>query len=846
MSPRYIAFYLPQFHPFPENDLWWGKGFTEWTNVAKAERLYPGHNQPRLPTDMGYYDLRVQETMREQAELAKCYGIDAFCFHYYWFDGKRLMDRPVDSFLADKTIDISFCFCWANENWTRRWDAAEHELLIGQSYGAAWEVRFIESLFPYFADSRYLRVDGKPLLVIYRPQHMPDARQAAEVWRQHCRTSGFGEIHIVGALVHGNNDYEQYGFDAGVEFPPHNMGYHGVNHILPTFNEFNGYAVEYANVARDFLSRHYSSKNIYRTVFPDWDNTARIKDRALIVLGSSPANYERWLRAAASLTAVQREPSEQLLFINAWNEWAEGCYLEPDRRHGRGFLEATLRVKSGRSVVDDVYDAAPERLAFEAKQRTKPLPLQKVQLTVPDPGSIPMRVKIAHHLQVYPPAYRAARFVYRATRKLVRLTTAAHGPAPRATREVTNDDTEFVPRPLTERSLGDIDNRAQSLVDFLGSTTDIVWQPFPAVTVSPCIGPALAASENTRNSAALRAMLAKTQYEAYPLSFGRFLNCIAHPLGGALVTSDDKLIAETMRVYRFFQPTFMNLEYVKDTESGPIQLKPAQKFVDADVLLAFHRSHAFGHVIFDGLPAILTLIDQIKAGSLKVLLPRNCPPWFRSILAPFGLVPHHYLVLPDGDDEVYCFRSVIASSALTTHTAFLPHPQTDRLFQTSAVGAALGPDASRRRRLYISRRPDTTFSGRIISNAEEVETAMRKLGFDIVDPAGLPYEQQAQLFREADVIVGAHGSAFANLIWSKAGARVIDLVPDDWIGFWGAADGTVELWVARICALRGLRYEPLLCQSSVRGHWKTADYVMESHVDVTLLRERVSAVPVPA
>jgi lipopolysaccharide biosynthesis protein len=354
MTLRIIAFYLPQFHPIPENDAWWGRGFTEWTNVTKALPLYPGHYQPQLPTELGFYDLRLRETQRDQAALAREHGIDAFCFHTYWFGGKRLLQRPVDEFLLDPATDIGFCLCWANENWTRRWDASDDEILMAQTYSPENDIAFIDSLLPFFADSRYLRVNGAPVLLIYRPQHMPDPAATARRWRERCREAGIGDLHLVACLTHGNTDFAQFGYDAGAEFPPHNVRpvedeRWPENHAaqFSVAPEFSGCIWDYADIGRGFIRQDYTGEKIYRCVLPSWDNSPRQHNRAFIMEGGTPENYECWLAEAAARTSAERAPSEQLLFINAWNEWAEGCHLEPDRRHGRGFLAATLRAKLG-------------------------------------------------------------------------------------------------------------------------------------------------------------------------------------------------------------------------------------------------------------------------------------------------------------------------------------------------------------------------------------------------------------------------------------------------------------------------------------------------------------------
>lgn len=348
-TPRLIAFYLTQFHPTPENDEWWGKGFTEWTNVTKAQPLFKSHYQPHLPGDFGFYDLRVRETRREQITVAKQYGIDGFCYHYYWFSGKRILNLPLDDMLADSISDMPFCLCWANENWTRRWDAADHEILIAQEYLPEDDLNFIKSLIPFFNDKRYICVDGKPFLIVYRPQHLPNARKTINVWREYCRSIGLGEIHLCAALTHGNEDYAQFGFDSGVEFPPHNLKHSNINNAIKFFDAFQGNVMQYAMIAQSFIDRTYGTAGtarVFKTVFPSWDNTARTQSRALVVLNGTPDNYEYWLSSTIDIVQHSNK-DDQLVFINAWNEWAEGCHLEPDRRFGHEFLQATVNAKNG-------------------------------------------------------------------------------------------------------------------------------------------------------------------------------------------------------------------------------------------------------------------------------------------------------------------------------------------------------------------------------------------------------------------------------------------------------------------------------------------------------------------
>jgi lipopolysaccharide biosynthesis protein len=364
---RLIAFYLPQFHPTPENDRWWGKGFTEWTNVTKARPLYEGHYQPHLPTDLGFYDLRVRETRHEQIELAKQYGIDGFCFHYYWFSGTRLLYKPLDDMLADPESDMPFALCWANETWTRRWDAAEHDILIEQKYLSGDDLKFIQSVEPFLRDRRYIRIGGRPLLVVYRPQAIPDPAGWAETWRKHCREAGIGEIHICGALTHGNKSVMRYGYDSAVEYPPHHAWAPSKNLQLDFDEPFSGNTLDYPEVADAYLTHKFPDEVVFRSVVPSWDNTARTNSRATVFLNGTPGNYEVWLARAVDRTLRERPHGERLVFINAWNEWAEGCHLEPDRKFGRGFLEATLRVKQGTSVRKDF----PDRLVRQPRQEVR-------------------------------------------------------------------------------------------------------------------------------------------------------------------------------------------------------------------------------------------------------------------------------------------------------------------------------------------------------------------------------------------------------------------------------------------------------------------------------------------
>lgn len=346
-SLKLIAFYLPQFHPFPENDAWWGKGFTEWHNVVMGSPLYPGHDQPRRPADLGYYDLRVDSVFREQIALAKRHGIYGFCFHHYWFGGKRLMDMPAERLLADPSLDMPFCLNWANENWTRRWDGEEDDILIGQRHSPEDDIAFIADAARYMRDPRYIRVSGKPVLLVYRVQILPDAKATAQRWRQWCRENGIGEIHLV--MVHSfvmRDDPALWGYDAAVEFPPHMPGLDAIRVQKQTIAEFSGHLYSYSGMADSFMNKPHPDFTLYKCVVPGWDNTARRRTNATVLTDFTPDAYADWLSRAVQYTKNTLPPDRRLLFINAWNEWAEGAYLEPDLRWGYACLNRTAECVS--------------------------------------------------------------------------------------------------------------------------------------------------------------------------------------------------------------------------------------------------------------------------------------------------------------------------------------------------------------------------------------------------------------------------------------------------------------------------------------------------------------------
>ncbi|MEI7861521.1 MAG: glycoside hydrolase family 99-like domain-containing protein, partial [Planctomycetota bacterium] len=339
-----IAFYLPQFHPIPENDAWWGKGFTEWTNVTKAQPQFAGHHQPQLPGELGFYDLRLSDIRDQQAQLAREYGLHGFCYYYYWFSGRRILERPLRMMLDAGTPDFPFCICWANENWTRTWDGLEADVLLHQEHTPASDLAFIKDVLPILKDPRYIRVNGAPLLLVYRVSLLPTPARTSALWRQACREAGLETIHLCAVETAGTPEPPTIGFDSTAQFPPHNLQTRRSESTVADLNPlFTGQIHNYEWTVAEEMTAPPESYRRFRGVMPSWDNTARRGPASNIFVNSSPEAYEVWLKSVVDATKRDLPPSERLLFINAWNEWAEGAHLEPDQKFGRRYLEATRR-----------------------------------------------------------------------------------------------------------------------------------------------------------------------------------------------------------------------------------------------------------------------------------------------------------------------------------------------------------------------------------------------------------------------------------------------------------------------------------------------------------------------
>ncbi|WP_192384902.1 glycoside hydrolase family 99-like domain-containing protein [Mesorhizobium silamurunense] len=418
---KLIAFYLPQFHRIVENSEWWGPGFTEWTNVARATPNFVGHNQPRIPRELGYYDLTNPDTLREQTDLAKLYGLNGFCFYYYWFSGRRILEKPVDLFIKSD-IEFKFCMCWANENWTRAWDGDTKSVLLEQKYAEGDAEAFIDSMLGYFNDERYIKVGGMPLLVVYRAKDIPDPRRWFAIWRDRVAANGFPGIHISVVDFYDISTPQEVGADSLVEFPPHKFnGPQNRPSKFPSFTNanFSGGIVDYRKMIAQSANRPKPSFNMFRGIIPGWDNTARRQNNPTIVVNSSPELYGEWLRFLRFQARQDHpDPEGRLVFVNAWNEWGEGCYLEPDQRWGLSYLEETLRSKFYDRAREPVgADEARSRLFDRLVAPTKDEDFSETQIPIEALAAIvpPSRIAMGASklLRRWPPLHSLAAYFYK-------------------------------------------------------------------------------------------------------------------------------------------------------------------------------------------------------------------------------------------------------------------------------------------------------------------------------------------------------------------------------------------------------------------------------------------------
>lgn len=361
---RNIAIYLPQFHPIPENDEWWGKGFTEWTNVTRGKPRFKGHYQPHLPADLGFYDLRLEETRLAQEALAKQFNIYGFCYYHYWFNGKRLLQEPLDRKLKNPKEDLPFMMCWANENWTRAWDGSEHQVLLKQHYKEEDDRQHIQYLIPLFKDERYIKVDGKAVFFFYKPSLFPNMKKTVEIFREEARNAGL-ELYLCWFernIGWTSADAKDTGFDASAEFQPLSKSYTDYfNHktvqnkkvnVQNFFKKLNSLRnklfksdtdtriIDYKDFVDFDLSQPKPTTKVYPGISPMWDNSSRrVNQKATVFKNSTPELFKKWYQGKSERFTPFSE-NENFLFINAWNEWAEGNHLEPCQKWGKAYLEA--------------------------------------------------------------------------------------------------------------------------------------------------------------------------------------------------------------------------------------------------------------------------------------------------------------------------------------------------------------------------------------------------------------------------------------------------------------------------------------------------------------------------
>ncbi len=371
MKPRIIALYLPQFHPIAENDEWWGKGFTEWTNVAKAKPLFRGHDQPRIPTDLGFYDLRLPEVREQQAQLAREAGIEGFCYYHYWFHGKQLLERPFNEVLASGAPSFPFCLCWANHDWTNKtWKRGKSlkkdSTIMKMEYSVEDHIAHFNAVLPAFKDPRYIKVDGKPLFAVWAPRNIPEAKAFIDLWQKLAKENGLPGIHFVGQTDNAGKglpgqQMDFYATDKSKEYYQSvlDLGYDAVMssgfrratslyqgrlkmmwHIFRVKTAGSTASkMDYTKLMRDYYVEEDQWENVYPTLLPQWDRTPRAGEKSEILVNATPEKFLETIRQAKEMIK-DKEPEHQILFLKAWNEWGEGDYVEPDLTYGHGWLDA--------------------------------------------------------------------------------------------------------------------------------------------------------------------------------------------------------------------------------------------------------------------------------------------------------------------------------------------------------------------------------------------------------------------------------------------------------------------------------------------------------------------------
>ena len=357
---KILSYYLPQFHVIPENDKWHGKGFTEWTKVKAASPLFQGHFQQHIPhKDIGYYLLDTPKTLQIQADMMHKSGVHGQIFYHYWFTGKLILEEPAQMLLAHKEINMPFSFCWANENWTKKWDGNDKDILLEQVYSIEDARKFIRYLIPFFQDSRYITIEERPVLYVYRPSSIPDVQGYINIWKEECNKIGLKEPYIIAVLTRGTVSPEDCYMDAGVERILHdwtNGQISEVNHQLNTFTDLKGSVLPYNEVANFYKNQKEKKAFTYfRSISPIWDNTARYDNEAFLLYQSTPETFQVWLEDLVKYTKKTLNKDRRFIVVNAWNEWAEGAHLEPDTYYGYSYLNSIGRVLSNMTYQNNLH-----------------------------------------------------------------------------------------------------------------------------------------------------------------------------------------------------------------------------------------------------------------------------------------------------------------------------------------------------------------------------------------------------------------------------------------------------------------------------------------------------------